>query len=112
VYRAGERKTEVLEAAGPWLGIVDELADVPTSTLTLQPGDILCLYSDGIIEARDDEGELFDVSRLEAILGEASGSESELSEIAARVVAKAQEHCEKREDDWTMLLVRRKPRAA
>src|SRR5690606_26988923 len=50
VYRAGARKTELIEAAGPWLGIVDELNEVPTSTLALQPGDILCLYSDGIIE--------------------------------------------------------------
>lgn len=108
VYRAGARKTELIEAAGPWLGIVDELNEVPTSTLALQPGDILCLYSDGIIEARDEQGELFDVARLEAVLGEASASCDDLSEIAARVVEKAREHCEKREDDWTMLLVRRK----
>jgi sigma-B regulation protein RsbU (phosphoserine phosphatase) len=109
IFRAGSKQTEVVEAAGPWLGIVDELPDVPMSTLTLEHEDILCLYSDGIIEARNEAGELFDMSRFEAVLREAAATSKKLSEIAQHVIEKARMHCDKREDDWTMLLVRRKP---
>ncbi|HNB71554.1 MAG TPA: SpoIIE family protein phosphatase [Acidobacteriota bacterium] len=39
-----------------------------TTTVSFQPGDIFCFYSDGITETRSQEGELFGEDRLAAII--------------------------------------------
>jgi serine phosphatase RsbU (regulator of sigma subunit) len=77
------------------------------STLNLDPGDVLCLYSDGLIEARDESGDLFDVERLEKALESAARHEGKLDSIADGVLQTVAEHARRREDDWTLLLIRR-----
>ncbi len=37
-------------------------------TQTLNPGDVVVFYTDGIIESRDPSGELFGVDRLDEII--------------------------------------------
>ena len=50
------------EAVGPPLGL--PLGDRETSEERLEPGDRLLLYSDGVVEARNDAGEFFGTERL------------------------------------------------
>ena len=107
IWRRSQAASDVVEAPGPWLGIKREIGDVPVSSLKLEQGDILCLYSDGLIEARDADGDLFDVHRLQEAVDEAAANTSDLGEIADRVLARIDEYAERREDDWTLLLVRR-----
>ena len=107
VWRKATNKTEVLEAPGPWLGIKRDLDDIPVSSLSLARGDLLCLYSDGLIEARDAHGELFDMERLAAALERAALSHDSLQLIADDVLRAVAEHAHEREDDWTLLLIRR-----
>ncbi|HTA91560.1 MAG TPA: SpoIIE family protein phosphatase [Polyangiaceae bacterium] len=107
IWRQAKQRCEVIEAPGPWLGITAELEHIPVSSLHLEPGDILCLYSDGIIEAKDDLGQMFDVSGLERAFSGAASTSRELSDIADRLFATAGEHAPRRDDDWTLLLVRR-----
>jgi phosphoserine phosphatase RsbU/P len=57
VRRAGA-VTETLEVGGLPLGI-DALATYQTGEITLQPGDALVLYTDGVVEAFDEKGEEF-----------------------------------------------------
>jgi phosphoserine phosphatase RsbU/P len=45
------------------LGMYENVA-LETQTVTLLPGDILLLYTDGVTEAMDDGGELFELERL------------------------------------------------
>ncbi|MBN2193103.1 MAG: SpoIIE family protein phosphatase [Polyangiaceae bacterium] len=108
VFRKQTLRCEILPARGPWLGILPDLAEVPVSELTLEPGDVLCLYSDGLTEARDAAGEQFDLSRLtsclEALLGEGAALERVLDGVYAEVRA----HVAYQDDDWSMLLVRRR----
>jgi sigma-B regulation protein RsbU (phosphoserine phosphatase) len=60
-------KVKYIKAVGMPLG---SLARRPYQELAgrLQPGDTLVLYSDGIIEALNAEGEVFDFSRFEKLL--------------------------------------------
>lgn len=111
VYRAQSSSTELIEAPGPWLGIVDELTDVPTTDLFLHEDDILCLYSDGLTEARNAHGELFDLERFQQALRTAAEQTRDLDQIAQHVIEQARLYCERRDDDWTLLLVRRRAAA-
>jgi PAS domain S-box-containing protein len=57
-------RAEPVGKTGPLLGVVDEPA-WPRVTLSLDPGDQLVLYTDGVIEARgEDGGERFGTERL------------------------------------------------
>jgi serine phosphatase RsbU (regulator of sigma subunit) len=107
VWRKATGKTEVLEAPGPWLGIKRDLEDVPVSSLSLARGDLLCLYSDGLIEARDAQGGLFDMDRLAAALEVAALERDSLQDIADDMLEAVAAHAHEREDDWTLLLIRR-----
>jgi serine phosphatase RsbU (regulator of sigma subunit) len=107
VWRKARCKAEVLEAPGPWLGIKRELDDIPVSSLSLAHGDLLCLYSDGIIEARDEHGVLFDVEGLTRALERAAERQASLQAIADDVLSAVSLHAREREDDWTLLLIRR-----
>ncbi len=107
VWRKANAKCDVLEAPGPWLGIKRDLEDIPVSSLSLARGDLLCLYSDGLIEARDASGELFDMDRLAAALERAALRHESLQTIADDVLQAVADHAHEREDDWTLLLIRR-----
>lgn len=107
VWRKATGKSEMLEAPGPWLGIKRDLDDIPVSSLALNRGDLLCLYSDGLIEARDAKGELFDMDRLAKALEEAARDNESLQAIADDVLRAVALHAHEREDDWTLLLIRR-----
>jgi sigma-B regulation protein RsbU (phosphoserine phosphatase) len=54
------------------LGVLDE-TDYDQGASQLAPGDRLCLYTDGVLEARDARGERFGAARLEAALAAAGG---------------------------------------
>jgi serine phosphatase RsbU (regulator of sigma subunit) len=107
VWRKATGKSEMLEAPGPWLGIKRDLDDIPVSSLALARGDLLCLYSDGLIEARDAKGELFDMDRLAEALESAARDRESLQDIADDVLQAVARHAHQREDDWTLLLIRR-----
>jgi sigma-B regulation protein RsbU (phosphoserine phosphatase) len=107
VYRVKSGKCDVLRTPGPWLGILPVLGNIPESTIDLEPGDVLCLYSDGLSEARNDAGELFDTDRLAQALEKAIGSEEALAQVPDAVFAIVEDFSSRHDDDWTMLLVKR-----
>ncbi len=93
---------------GPWLGIDPAVAEIPVVSISLEPGDILCLYTDGLPEARDQGGELFDIPRFKALISGAAGEHTELAAMADPRISRVQAHTHVQEDDWTLLLVRRR----
>jgi PAS domain S-box-containing protein len=60
---------EQLPSGGMVLGIVDEPI-FERCAVTLHEGDTIVLYTDGVIEARSVDGELFGESRLEAVVSQ------------------------------------------
>jgi serine phosphatase RsbU (regulator of sigma subunit) len=107
VYRAKTKRCEVIEAPGPWLGIIADLPDIPVTVMTIEPGDVLCLYSDGVTEAQNDAGEQFDVPRMAAVIERAIGEGKALDDVTRAVFDEVESFSGRHDDDWTMLLVKR-----
>jgi predicted ATPase/serine phosphatase RsbU (regulator of sigma subunit) len=105
IYRHASGSVEVHATSGTWLGIVDELAPLlRIERLQLAPGDVLLLYTDGLIDARPHEGGApWGREALEALL--ASSGTLPLETIRARILAAVEPY--RRTDDVTLLLLRR-----
>lgn len=97
-----------LEMVGPWLGVVPELPAVPVHRFQLAQGEVVCLYSDGIIEARSSDGAMFEVARLETVLTRELGAGRPLSEVADAILREVAEFAQAQDDDRTVLLFRRR----
>lgn len=64
LLRHAEGTVEELCADGVFVGMFDEL-QVESKTQHLEPGDMLLLYTDGITEAENPQGDLYGMERLE-----------------------------------------------
>jgi len=97
---------ESLGSTGRPLGLLPE-NDYGALEVTLEPGDLVALYTDGYVEAADGEGAEFGLERLAAALAARRGAT--LREIAAAVEADvaAFAGAEPDADDRTLVLVRR-----
>jgi sigma-B regulation protein RsbU (phosphoserine phosphatase) len=96
--------TRRLEAGGTPLGMFYEM-EYPVGELTLQPGDLIALYSDGVTEAGIDRDNDFGEARLEAVL--TAHRNQPPVEIQRRVVEAVHDWAgQELEDDMTLLLVR------
>jgi serine phosphatase RsbU (regulator of sigma subunit) len=72
---------------------------------TLQPGDWLILYTDGLVEARDHNGEFFGEARLIDFVQRAAASGNPPPETVRTLVRAAMEHQNGvLQDDATVLL--------
>ncbi len=111
VVDTAARAVRRIEAPGPWLGIVPELPAVPVTRVELAPSEVLCLYSDGIIEAQDPDGAMYDLDRLCARLTALLAEGRSLDDCAAALHADVEAFSAVRDDDRTVLLVRRRDAA-
>ena len=76
--------------------------------ITLEKGDSLILYTDGITEARS-EADFFDESRLEAVLSQdAAASASQIAEDIWQAVNQFTDG-QPQSDDMTLVIVQRDP---
>ena len=108
VYRAGANKTEVIPTNGTWLGITDDigrhLKDVSTQ---IKNGDIALLFTDGITEATNREGELYGQGRLEQALNQYA--DLPVNKILDRIVADVKAFQEEQMDDMTLVVIKKRP---
>jgi sigma-B regulation protein RsbU (phosphoserine phosphatase) len=98
---------QLIPAEGVPLGLLEHTEYQETS-LTLEKGDLLAFFSDGLIEATNPQQEEFGSRRLEAILREnARRPIPEIIEKGFSAIARF-EHGLPRRDDQTLLLARAK----
>jgi serine phosphatase RsbU (regulator of sigma subunit) len=65
VYRASNKACECVPTLGTWLGARRAIGDVTSDReLRLGKGDVMLLYSDGVIEAQNASGEPYGLERL------------------------------------------------
>jgi hypothetical protein len=69
-------EVEELRAEGLPVGVFDDVTWTE-SRKTLQPGDRVVLFTDGLVEARSASGDLFGMERLERMLSRHAGATSE-----------------------------------
>jgi len=80
-------------------------SEFQTGEVSLQPGDLLALYSDGLTEAASKNGEEFGEQRLQVEIEKRSGES--LAEIQAGVLEAVRKWAgDELEDDMTLLMVR------
>ncbi len=75
----------------------------------MEPGDVVLLYTDGVVEAHDSKGREFGVARLKKLLHEARRESAR--EVVQRVInaARSWSHGAPTEDDMTAVAIRRVP---
>jgi Stage II sporulation protein E (SpoIIE) len=102
--KAGE--TTLLRQTGMVLGPSRD-ATYSRGFVTVDPGDVLLLYTDGIVEARDGKDVEFGLDRLRQVVAQVHEKSAEeiLSTILAEV--RAFTHGRVAEDDQTILVLRR-----
>ncbi len=76
VYRAEQQEIEMIDTTGLPIGL-DKYSDYGTTSVQLAPGDLLCLYTDGVSEAMNASGDQFGVERMTDLLRDHATDSSE-----------------------------------
>lgn len=110
LYRAKSGVVQRVSPEGMWIGLIPELRaeDSPELTVRLEDGDVLLLYTDGLVEARDASGEQFGDVRLTTIF--TTLGRHPVEEIRDRLLRAVQEWMAEQQDDVTLLVARHRAR--
>ena len=107
ILRKTDRTIEEVELQGVWLGVVDEIesTDIPEVVITLNPGDVLLMYTDGIVErASVETDEMFGFERLTTALSKMG--ETAVETIISDLVEVLESHSVLQDDDVTLVAAR------
>jgi serine phosphatase RsbU (regulator of sigma subunit) len=106
LIRRRDGRYERLGGTGVALGMFEHSAFGSVDT-ALDPGEMLVLYSDGITEAEDPEGQPFEEAGLELVVERHANEEP--AEIGSRVLKAVEAHAKASRftDDLTILLLKR-----
>jgi len=106
VYRQESGTCDVITTPGVWAGVFSDLNDAAAEEVecALSPGDVLLLYTDGILEAANDDGEHFEVERLQAVLKQQAASSVE--QIRDAILKEVRQWMAVQDDDITLLVAR------
>lgn len=108
VYRAAARIVEQIPAKGMWLGIIPDISK-PTfehsGRFYLEKDDVVCLYTDGVIEARNHKKEQFDIQRLERFFKtHAHHTPDHIKECLSKELLT---YMDRQKDDMTFLILKK-----
>ena len=119
IYRAATGEVEEfkqLTGNTLFLGIIEEIDAEPSyCSFELYPNDILLLYTDGLIEAKNENNEQFDIPRVKELLKK--NAHLPLAQIKENIYAELESFTEKGDraryngkfaDDVTVFLIKRK----
>lgn len=96
-------KFELLRHGGPILGPTPD-ASYNRGYTTVDPGDILCLYTDGIVEACDSRDREFGIERLQLVIKNSRAGTAQ--EIAQEIFRKVERWGKVAQDDRTVVIVK------
>lgn len=94
---------ELLKNGGPVLGPTPD-ATYMRGFAKLSAGDLVCLYTDGIVEAHNEDDEEFSLERLEELV--AANKDRLAEEIGKEVLARVMEWGPGEQDDRTVVIVK------
>lgn len=105
LYRRRTDQVERIATPGVWVGAAGDIARATVnSALTLEEGDLLVLYTDGVTEATNADGEQFEFPRLMQVIREACGEPCDV--IRDRILEATARWTERQEDDLTVVVIR------
>ncbi|MFH0931113.1 MAG: GAF domain-containing SpoIIE family protein phosphatase, partial [Candidatus Zixiibacteriota bacterium] len=105
ILRRKEGTIEYLTEGGVALGILQN-HDYKEMVLGLNPGDLILFYTDGVTEAKNEDGEEFGTKRLEKILLENYALKAK--QIQDKIYQEIKEFTENKpeQDDFTMIVIK------
>ncbi len=106
MYLSDNGKINKLDVGGTVLGFLEH-SNYEEEIISMRPGDILVIYSDGITEAVNPEEEDFDEWRLEEVIKKYSNKTSQ--EIIDKIIKEVKNFTSNdfQQDDMTLLVVKR-----
>jgi phosphoserine phosphatase RsbU/P len=105
VYRKREQRCEILRTSGMWLAALPTIEQMTTdSEFQLGAGDVLVLYSDGIIESLNAGHEMYGSERIVAKLLEVA--DQPVAAICAAILDDVLAHTSVQDDDRTIVVLR------
>ncbi len=106
VYRSAEHRSEVIPSAGTWIGIADDISEyLSDSSFEMSPGDVLLLFTDGITEAMNSDGEMYGQDRLQLSLDRYA--HLPVAGIVERLMDDVRAFRYEQRDDMTLVVIRR-----
>mgnify|MGYP001422902155 CR=1 FL=1 len=106
VYRKNINQVEKIPTRGIWLGILPEIEDkIDENSFKLESGDVMILYTDGIIEAMDKDRNLYEPYRLIGLLKKFGALNSK--EIRDEILKDVLSYMESQYDDITLVVVKK-----
>ena len=103
IYRSATDNVELVSTPGTWVGIEPDL-EFEEYELELADGDLMVLYTDGVIEARSPASKLFGMERLSRLI--ASLGREPVHHICDRVLEAVLAWAPVPRDDITVLVAR------
>jgi sigma-B regulation protein RsbU (phosphoserine phosphatase) len=108
VARAAGGECEHIQTPGTWLGGMRDVSRVTRdSKLELAPGDLMVLYTDGITEAKNKQGQLFGDERLTRLLEDHRNEP--VAAVRDRVIEAVLAWQSVQDDDISLVVIRRRP---
>lgn len=108
-YKLADQLCENLKCGGIALGMIPDNSKLMKEvSIPWSAGDFIVLYTDGIVEARSPEGEMFGIDRLIKIVNKwapnCTSAEMLFQKIATKLTLFVGEHIQ--EDDMTLIVIR------
>lgn len=106
VYRKSRGECESFETRGPWVGAVPRVEGALVEmSITLDVGDVMVLYTDGVTEAKDVRGVQFGLERVCTIVERVA--DQSVQAVRDHLVAAVRSWTQTQEDDVSLVVVRR-----
>jgi sigma-B regulation protein RsbU (phosphoserine phosphatase) len=104
----GNGRLDVVESEGPWVGLSPDVEPPPIKgyEFQLDPGDLVCFVTDGILEAKSPEDRMFGEDRVKELL--ATHELPSASQALTTLFEAVQQHSPEPADDMTAVVLRRK----
>ncbi|MCX6147077.1 MAG: PP2C family protein-serine/threonine phosphatase [Candidatus Kapabacteria bacterium] len=108
-YRPSSDKFQMLDPTGPLLGVLEN-QKFTVENARMLPGDVLALFTDGINEAQDEEGNLFGDDRIKDIIKQYHNESAKV--IAYHLIEEVQKFSVQSiyTDDKTLVIIKRDPK--
>jgi phosphoserine phosphatase RsbU/P len=106
IHRRSTGKTELIPSTGTWLGVVDDIGEyLSDTTVPVENGDVILLFTDGVTEAANGAGEMFGQEKLELALNRYA--DLPVAEIIRNIIIEVRQHMDEQTDDITLLALKR-----
>jgi len=106
IYRYALNRIETISIPGTWLGITDDIkGNLPDSSFEMHKGDIALLFTDGVTEATDANGEMFSQTRLADALNRYA--DLPVGKLRNKIIQEVQDFQKEQLDDMTLVVIKK-----